>query len=173
MAQLFRTVTTALLPLGTRAPGAGDCDPPLDGEPIGVSGVLPYVLLIVVFAIFCAVFVRKVRTDKHMEPTRLLVLEDPAVKVFPGIRVRLNPGTQRSGSLKGGSDLTVRSHSFDFSLAGSFGAGFRYYCSGTDAESEPPAPSVREYPESRLHPFCGPMGRQADGGSPGRRRATG
>jgi hypothetical protein len=82
-----------------------------------VNGIWPFVLLALVFLGFGIVIFQQLRTDKQMSPIKESVLADPPVKTFSGVRVQLNPGTQRSGFLKGGSELTVRSRSFDFGLA--------------------------------------------------------
>jgi hypothetical protein len=99
-----------------------------------VDSYLPFVLVAVVVVVFGSVIIQKVRTDRQMEPTRQRVLADPVVRTFSEIRVQLNPGTQRSGFLKGGSELTVRSRSFDFGLAAPFRGAFRYYFIAEETE---------------------------------------
>ena len=99
-----------------------------------MNGFWPFLLLGGVVVILGVVITQKLRMDRRMEPVKQTVLADPVVRTFPGVRVQLNPGTQRSGFLKGGSDLTVRSRSFDLGLSSRFGAGFRYYFVGEHTE---------------------------------------
>ena len=99
-----------------------------------MNGIWPFVLLALVFLGFGIVIFQQLRTDKQMSPIKESVLADPPVKTFSGVRVQLNPGTQRSGFLKGGSGLTVRSRSFDFGLALPFRGAFRYYFNGPATE---------------------------------------
>ena len=94
----------------------------------------PFVLLGVVVVVLGVLIVKQLRTDRQMGPTKQRILADPVVRTFPGVRVQLNPGTQKSGFLKGGSDLNVRSRSFDFGLTSRFGAAYRYYLDGEDTE---------------------------------------
>jgi hypothetical protein len=84
--------------------------------------------------VFCVVILQKLRTDREMAPVKQSVLVDPVVRTFAGVRIQLNPGTQRSAFLKGGSDLTVRTRSFDFGLASPFGGAFRYYFNAEGTE---------------------------------------
>lgn len=108
----------------------------LNGKLASVNGVWVFVLVGVVVVVFGGVIIQKVRTDRQMGPIRERVLADPVVRIFPEIRVQLNPATQRSGFLKGGSDLNIRSRSFDFGLAPPFRfrGAFRDYFDAEVAE---------------------------------------
>jgi hypothetical protein len=94
---------------------------------VSVNGIWPFVLLGGVVVVFAVVIVQQMLTDRQMSPMKQSVLADPVVRTFPGVRIQLNPGSQRSGFLKGGSNLTVRTRSFDFGLAPPFRGAFRYY----------------------------------------------
>jgi hypothetical protein len=99
-----------------------------------VNGIWPYVLLGFVVVVFTIVIFKQLRTDRQMAPIKQSVLADPVVRTFPGVRIQLNPGSQGSGFLKGGSDLTVRNRSFDFGLASRFRGAFRYYFNAEGTE---------------------------------------
>jgi hypothetical protein len=102
-----------------------------------VDGIWPFVVVGVVVVVIAIVVVQQLRTERRTDPIKQAVLADPVMRTFPGVRVQLNPGSRKSGFLKGGSDLTVRSRSFDFGLAPPFRGAFRYYfrAEGTEMRS--------------------------------------
>jgi hypothetical protein len=99
-----------------------------------VNGIWPYFLLGFVVVVFTIVIFKQLRTDRQMASIKQSVLADPVVRTFPGVRIQLNPGSQGSGFLKGGSDLTVRTRSFDLGLAPRFRSAFRYYFNAEGTE---------------------------------------
>jgi hypothetical protein len=111
--------------------GSGTLRP---GRLVGVDRIWPFVLVGLVVFVFGGVVIQNLRTEKRTEPIKETVLADPVVRNFPAVRVQLNPGTQRSSFLKGGSDLTVRTRSFDFGLAPPFRRAFRHYFSADGTE---------------------------------------
>jgi hypothetical protein len=99
-----------------------------------VDWIWPFVLFGAVVVVLSVVVIQKLRTDKRTEPIKQSVLADPVVMTFSGVRVQLNPTSRGSGFLKGSSDLTVRTSSFDFGLAPTFRSAFRYYFNAKDTE---------------------------------------
>jgi hypothetical protein len=99
-----------------------------------VDRIWPFVLVGLVVFVFGGVIIQNLRTEKRTDPIKQSVLADPVVRNFPEVRVQLNPGTQRSSFLKGGSDLTVRTRSFDFGLAPPFRGAFRHYFNAEGTE---------------------------------------
>jgi hypothetical protein len=92
-----------------------------------VDRIWPFVLVGLVVFVLGGAIIQNLRTEKRTDPIKQSVLADPVVRNFPEVRVQLNPGTQRSSFLKGGSDLIVRTRSFDFGLAPPFRGAFRHY----------------------------------------------